>query len=102
MFDFNGRVVGDFGEFGMERFHDAHGVRGSVEEIGIAESDVPRARGDLLPDVLDHHFALHYTKLTFVHRNHRTMPAQMLAAAAGLGVSGRRFRPILAQMGIRG
>ena len=101
MLDLDGRVVGDFGKFGMERFHDPHGVGGTVEEIGIAEGDVARARRDLLPDVFEHHLALHHAKLSLVHRNHGTVPAQMLAAAAGLGVSGRRFRSVLPEVRIR-
>ena len=101
MFDLDGRVVGDVGEFGVERFHDAHGVRGAVEEIGIAEGDVARARGDLLPDILEHHLALHHAKLSLVHRDHGTVPAQMLAAAAGLGVPGDCFRSVLPEMRIQ-
>ena len=93
--DLDGRVVGDLGEFGMERFYDPHGMGGAVEEIGIAEGDVARACRDLLPDVGEHHVALHHAKLSLVDGHHRAVPAQMLAAAAGLGVTGDYFRAVL-------
>ena len=44
MLDLDGRIVGDGGKFGVQRFHDGHGVGGAVEEIRIAEGDVAGAR----------------------------------------------------------
>ena len=76
----------------VQGLHDAHGVRRAVEEIGIAEGDVPRAGGDLRGDVGQHDVGLHDAELPLVDRHDRTMPAQVPAAAAGLGVADRSAR----------
>jgi hypothetical protein len=89
MLDLDGRVVGEIRELAMQRVHDAHGVRGPVEEIGIAEGDVLGARGHLLANVGEHDLGLHHPKAPLIHRHHRAMAAQMFAASAGFGVAGR-------------
>ena len=71
----------------MERFHERHRVAGAVEEIGIAERDVLRARRHLPPDIFEHHFALHDAEDALIYGHHRAVPAEVLAAAAGLGVA---------------
>ena len=86
MLDFYGRVVGDLRKFGVQRFDDAHGVRGAVEEIGIAEGDVARAVRDLLADIVENDVALHDAELALIDGHDRTVAAQMFAAAAGFGV----------------
>ena len=72
----------------MQRVHDAHSVRGTVEEIGIAEADVLGARGHLLANVGEHHFRLHHAETALIYRHHGAMAAQMLAASAGFGIAG--------------
>ena len=62
-------------------------VRRAVEEIGIAEGDVLRAGRHLPANIFQHHVARHHAKNSVVHRHDRAVPAQMLAAAAGFGVS---------------
>ena len=92
--DLDGGVVGERRKFLVQRFDDAHGVRGAVEEIGIAEGDVLGAGCDLLANVLQHNFRLHHAKIALIHRHHRAMPAQVLAAAAGFGVAGALGQPV--------
>ncbi len=76
------------GPFAMQRVHDSHGVRGPVEEIGIAEGDVLGARGHLLANVGEHDLRLHHAKTSLIHRHHGAMAAQMFAASAGFGITG--------------
>ncbi len=61
---------------------------GSVKEVRIAEGNMLRSRLDLLANVGQHHIALNHTKFSFVNRDYGAMPAQVLAPAAGLGISG--------------
>ena len=66
---------------------DRDGMADPVEEIRVAEGDVPRAGGDLRPHIGEHDVAGDDTEPPVVDRHHRTVPAAVLAAAAGLGVS---------------
>ena len=75
-------------------------MRGAVEKIGIAESHVRRARGDLLANIVEHDVALHHAKLALINRHDRTMAAQMFAAAAGFGVSDGLADAAVSEMGI--
>ena len=67
---------------------------GSVEEVRIAERDVLRAHLDLLCDVGDDHVDRHDAEPPFVDGHHRTVPAQVLAPARGLGESERARRAV--------
>src|SRR4051794_36945939 len=100
VFDFNGGIIRDFWKLSMKGFHEAHSVRGTVQEIRIAKSDVARAGSHLLPDILDHRLALDHPKSSFIDGNHGAMPAQMFAPAAGLRVSGGYFGPVPLQVGV--
>ena len=100
MLDFDRRVVGDGGKFGVQRLHNRHRVGGTVEEIRVAEGDVLRARGDLLANVFEHHVAAHHPEMPAVNRHHRTMPAQMLAAAARLRIGDEFGVAVLPQLGV--
>ena len=77
-----------------------HGLRysqcmgGAVEEIGVAERDVPGARRHLLSDVGDDHVHRHDAEPALVHRHHRTVPAPVFASARGFGESGRARRAV--------
>jgi hypothetical protein len=86
MLDLDGRVVGQVRELLVQRVHDAHGVRGTVEEVRIAEGDVLGAGADLLANVRERDLRLDHPKTSLIYRHHRAMAAQMLAAPAGFGV----------------
>src|SRR5258707_493824 len=93
MLDLDGDVVSEGGMLRVERFHDRQRVRGTVEEIGVAEGNVLGAGGHLASDISENCVALYDAKGSVIDRNHRTVPAQMLAATAGLGIAGK---PLLA------
>jgi hypothetical protein len=76
----------------MERPHQCDGVADAVEEIGIAKRDMLRARRHLAANILQHDVALHDAELPLVDRHNRTMPAQVLAAAAGFRIAHRAPR----------
>ena len=59
----------------------------TVEEIGIAKRDVLRARLDLRRDISQHDLRLDDAELSFVDRHDGTMPAEMAAPSARLGVA---------------
>jgi hypothetical protein len=87
--DLDDDVIGQGGELIVQSLHDGSGVRGAVEEVWVAEADVLGAGRDLLADVGQHDVALHDPELAAVDRHDRAVPAQMLAAAGGLGVADR-------------
>src|SRR5712691_3138934 len=86
MLDLDGRIVGDFGKFGVQRLHDAERVRGSIEKIGISEGYVLRAPFHLLPDIGEHHLALHHAEPALIDRYDGAVPAEVFAATARLRV----------------
>jgi hypothetical protein len=83
MLDFNRHVIGNCRKFPMKFFDKFHGMTNAVEKIGIAERNMLRARGHLAANVFHHYIAAHDAKHALVNRNDGTMPAKMLAAAAG-------------------
>ena len=85
--DLDGDVVGEPRAFAMQRLDDRDGVAGAVEEIGVAEGDVRGAGGHLAADVFEHDVGLHDAEQPVIHRDHRTVAAEVLAAARGLGVA---------------
>src|SRR5215211_8916689 len=72
----------------MQLLDDAHGVGGAIEEIGVAEGDVLGSGRHLICDVLQHDVRLHDEEPAAVDRDNWAVAAEMLAAAAGLGVPG--------------
>ena len=72
---------------GVHRLDDPERMGRTVEEVGVAEGDVLRPGGGLLPDVGENHLAGHDPEAPVVHGNDGTVPAKMLAAAARLGES---------------
>jgi len=94
MLDLDRHVVRDPRVRRVQPIDNAAGVRGAVEEIRIAEGDVPRARCHLVRDVGEDDSLLHDAELAVVDRHNRTVPAQMTAAAARLGVPGERARAV--------
>ena len=87
MLDLDHDVVGEPRPLAGERLDDAARVRGTVQEVGIAERDVLRASGDLGADIAEHSLRLHDPELPVVHRHNRTVPAPVLAAAGRLRVA---------------
>ena len=87
MLHFDRHVIRERGEFAMQRFHKRNGVSNSIEEIRIAKRDVLRARSHLLANIRKHHLPADDAENTVVYRHNRTMPAQMLAAAARFRIS---------------
>src|SRR5690349_9099518 len=87
MLDLDGGIVGQFREITVKRLDDANRMCGAVEEIRIAERDVLGAGRHLPPYVLEYDLRLHDPKMAVVHGNHRAVPAQMFAAAAGFRIT---------------
>src|SRR6476660_8056829 len=79
-------VVGRLGELSRKAANDRFSVTNAVEEIGIAECDVARARGNLRSHVGQHDLGRNDAEAAVIHRHDWTVPASMLAAARGLGV----------------
>ena len=90
------------GKLGVQRLDQIDGVLGTVEKIGVAEGDVGGAGGDLRANIGEHRFALDDSELAVVNRHDGTMPAEMLAAAARLGISDQPRAIALTQFGIAG
>ena len=90
VFDLDGHVVGQVREFRMQRPNQTHGVAGPVEEIRVAEGDMARPRRHLVADVCQDHAGVHHAEAPAVDGHHRTVPAEMLAPAAGFRIAGRQ------------
>src|SRR5215211_7065197 len=88
MLDLDDHVIGEPREAPVQLCDDAHGVGGTVEEIGIAEGDVLCSGLDLTRNVLQHDIRLHDEEPAAVDGNNGAMAAEMFAAPAGLGVAG--------------
>jgi hypothetical protein len=82
--DLNRHIVADAGMLRGQPFDDAPGVRGTVEEVGIAKRDVLRAGRDLRPHIVEHHIDREGAEGAAVHRHDRAMAAEVLAAARRL------------------
>ena len=59
----------------------------AIEKIRVAESDVLRARRNLLTDVFKNHFTVDNTEDTVVHGNDGAMTAKVFASSAGFRVA---------------
>ena len=59
----------------MHRLHEWNRVRRAVEKIGIAKRDVPRARRDLLTDILEDDLSIDHAKRAVIHRHDGAMAA---------------------------
>ena len=79
--DLDRHVVGDARVGRVKRLDEPHRVCRSIEEIGIAERDVPRPGGDLRRDIGEHDVQLDDPELPVIHRHDRTVPAQVPAPA---------------------
>ena len=90
MLHFDGDVVGQVGEFIVQRPGDCHGVGWAVEKIRVAKGHVPGSRSHLLANIGQHNVALNDAEFALVHGHNRAMQTGVFAAPAGLGVAGDR------------
>ncbi len=86
--DLRGEAERDGRVLGVQRLRDAQRVLRTVEEIGIAEVDVPRARGDLRARIRQHDVRRHRIEAALVDGRDRAMAAEVLAPARRLDVAG--------------
>jgi hypothetical protein len=85
--DFDGDVVTEPREFAVERLDNGQAVGWTIEKVGIAEGDVLSPGFDLTANIFEHYVALHDPEIAVIDRHDRTMPAEMLTAAARLRVA---------------
>ena len=90
-----GEVERERRELGARRPQDREGVARAVQEVRIAEGQMRGAGGDLVADVGQHDLARHDEEAAAVHRRDRTMPAEVQAAAARLGLAGEAGRAVV-------
>ena len=101
--DLDGGIEGDVGECFVQRARQPEGMGGTIEEVRVAEGNMGCPFSDLLPDVCHHHVYRDDTELSLVHRDHRAVPAQVLAAPAALGKPGDAGRSVRQhQVGVAG
>src|SRR5216684_1555409 len=82
MLNLDGHIVSNAGKLGVKRLHQLHRVPYPIKKVRIAKRNVLRTRRHLLPNIRQHHLALHNAKHTVVDRHNRAMPAKMLAPPA--------------------
>ena len=87
MLDFDRDVIREPRKFSVQRFHKSYGVPYTVEKIRVAKGDVLGPGGNLLANILKHHFAVHHTEYAVVDRNDRAVAAKMLASPARFRVT---------------
>jgi hypothetical protein len=87
MLDFYRDIVAHVGKFAMQLADNGERVRAAVEKVGIAKGDVLGSRANLPADVFEHNLSWDDAKNTVVDGHNRAVTAEMLAAAAGLGVT---------------
>src|SRR5205085_7479899 len=85
----SGEVVAHAGKLGVQVPYQLERVSRAVQEVWIAERDVPRPGGDQSTHVLQHHGARHREETPVVDRRDGAMEARMQATATRLDVSGR-------------
>ena len=85
---------------GVQRLHQRRRVANAIEKIRITKSNVLGTGGHLPTDVLQHHRALHNPKSSLIDRHNRTVPAQVLAAAACFYIAHRAL-PAIPQVQLR-
>ena len=83
--DLDGGVERQLGKRVVQRPRQPQAVGGAVEEVRVAKRNVRRPGPYLLVNVLHHHLDRDDAERPLVHRHHRTVAAQVLAAPAALG-----------------
>ena len=84
VFDLHRAIVRDLRELGVQRSHQLHRVARAVQEIRVAEGDVPCPARDQAADVLQHDLARDHEEASAIHRGNRTMQAHVQATPARL------------------
>ena len=87
MLNFDRNIIGEIWELPVKRLDYLKRMTRPVKKVRITECDVKRARINLSPDVFQNHVPLNDTKLTFINRNYRTVPTQMLATATSFRIA---------------
>src|SRR5262245_36803307 len=87
VFDFNRDVVGNARKLLGKGMGDPLGMTNAIEEIRVAESNVPRAGCDLRAHVREDNVGRDDSKAAVVNRHDRAVTAMMLTSATGFGVS---------------
>src|SRR5258707_528867 len=85
----NGHIIRQVGKFLMQLLNQMQRVSWPIEKVGIAKGDVLCAGPDLLANILHHDVRLNNPKASPVDGHNRTVPAEMFATTARLGVAGR-------------
>ena len=98
--DLDRDVVGEVGMLAVERLDDWQRVADAVEEVRVAEGDVPRPGANLAADVLEHDLARDDAEAAAVHRRDRAVAAQVPAPAARLGGAHHPMLAAEAQPGV--
>ena len=89
MLDLDCPVIRNARKLPMKCLNNRQRMPHAVEKIGIAKSDMRRARRHLPANIFKHNLAWNNPKHTVVHRNNRTMTAKMLAPAASLRITSK-------------
>src|SRR5450759_1782407 len=77
----------------------AHSMCGTIEEVGIAESNMARTSFDLRADIGQHDLKRDREEASVIDRRDGTVQAGMLAAACGLGVA--HYAPLVSPLQAR-
>ena len=85
--DLDRHVVSELRKRIMQGAGHAERMRWPVEEVRVAEREVPGARRHLLPGVGQNHIHGDDAEPALVHGHHRTVPAEVLASARSLDES---------------
>src|SRR6266404_1544387 len=91
--DFGGEIKGEIRKLFVHCLRDSKRVSRTVEEIGIAKSYVPGARGYLTANVFENDIRGNNKKSPVVDRRDRTVRTLMQAPAAGFDIT---HEPLLA------
>ena len=81
-------IVGDRGEFVVERLYYSDAVGGAVEKVGVAERDVLGAGFDLLSDIGQDDVALDDAECALIDGHYGAVAAEVFAASTGFGIAG--------------
>src|SRR6266568_7070259 len=100
MLYFDGRVKREMGKFRMQGTCDAHGVRGTIEEIGVAKSDMVCTHGYLRPNIGQDVLCGQGKKPSTIDWCDRTVTTGMFAAPCRLRVAHQHCDTIQLQSGI--
>ena len=95
--DLRGEVKRQLRELVVQGARDPKRVRRAIQEVRVAERDVPRARRGLPPDVFQHHVLRDREETAAVNGGDRAVQAAVLAAPARLRVPDQRFGAVAHQ-----